>query len=102
MRLCCDLGTVEFRASRPYDPTRCGNPLPRAGAARARFPSIVSGPSRLCPSPRPSRGRAHSFAPAGRYSGGPPRSAPAFGPLGEQPSMHPVAFRHDASLSIRP
>jgi len=39
--------SLHFALVRPYDPTRCGNPLPRAGAARARFPFIVSAPSSL-------------------------------------------------------
>jgi hypothetical protein len=41
----CDLGTVVFNASSPLRSYPLGDPLPHAGAARARFPSIVSGPS---------------------------------------------------------
>jgi hypothetical protein len=65
---------LHFALVRPYDPTRCGNPLPRAVAARARFPSIVSGPSRLYR--RLALAVAtHGAAPTDRYVGAPPRPA---------------------------
>jgi len=55
---CCDLGTVAFRASSPPRSYPLWHSPPCAGAARARFPSIVSGPSRcvcraLAVGPRP-------------------------------------------------